>query len=173
MTDSAPRMIDSILHLEDQAAWEKVVDTHELAQLHRRFWGSHDKPLELNADEDEGDNEGDDEDAPEVGDNGPECPFLEFGIPAFPRPTLLVRRECIQMYKRRVDHLKPCDRGPKKFKSPSLVATGQPGIGRLFILLYRSRWNILAEREEDLYHESLDETGNFRNVSSFTSTFVV
>lgn len=49
MTDSAPRRIDSILHLEDQAAWEKVPDTHELAQLHRRFWGSHDKSLELNA----------------------------------------------------------------------------------------------------------------------------
>ena len=88
----------------------------------------------------EGDNEGGDEDAPEVGDNvGPECPFLEFGIPAFPRPTLLVRREYIQMYKRCVDHLKPCDRAPKKFKSPSLVVTGQPGIGRFFILLYRSR----------------------------------
>lgn len=49
MTDSAPRRIDSLLHLEDQAAWEKVPDTHELAQLHRRFWGSHDKSLKLNA----------------------------------------------------------------------------------------------------------------------------
>ena len=50
MTDSAPRMIDSILHLEAQAAWKKVPDTHELAQLHRRFRGSHDKSLKLNAD---------------------------------------------------------------------------------------------------------------------------
>jgi hypothetical protein len=124
MTDSI-RMIDTILHPEEQAPWRKLPNTYQLAQLHRKFWvqGEYDKLL--NIDEDEGAAEDDD-------DVSPKCHVLDIGIPGFEWSKIWIRKEYIRMYKRCKDHFKP---GPhNKFQSPSLVVTGQPGIGKFFIL---------------------------------------
>ncbi|KAN0127599.1 hypothetical protein V8E53_014577 [Lactarius tabidus] len=125
MTDSI-RMIDTILHPEEQAFWRKLPNTYELAQLHRKFWvqGEYDKLL--NVDEDEGDAEDD-----EV---SPKCHVLDIGIPGLEWSKIWIRKEYIRMYQRCKDHFKPGLHN--KFQSPSLVVTGQPGIGKRHWIIY-------------------------------------
>lgn len=144
MTGSIP-MINSILHTEEQAFWKKLPDKYELAQLHRKFWVQGEYDNLLNVEEDAAE---DDEGAAKVtegaigfvegaaennDDVGPECYVLDLGSPEPGRSKLWVRKEFIRMYERCKDHFKT-HRGAAE--SPSLVVTGQPGIGKSYWILY-------------------------------------
>lgn len=147
-------MVDSILLPREKTKWEKLDDEYEVVHLHRKFWvqGKYDKLL--NVDEDEGATEVDEGAAEDNADIGPECHVLDFEIPHFGRSKLWVRKEYIRMYKRCKDHFKP---GPYQYQSPSLVVTGQPGIGKSYWILYvlcrrlASRKPIMWYRGKRLY----------------------
>ena len=129
MTGSIPT-IDSILHLRDKVEWEGLHfydSTYELVHLHRRFWiqGEAGNTL-LNPLEPE--DEGDDDD-----DIGPNCHILDIGIPTLGLTKLWIRNEYIRMYKHCEDHL---ETNRNESKSPAMVVTGQPGIGKCFTLSY-------------------------------------
>jgi hypothetical protein len=152
MADSIP-MIDSILHPREKAKWEKLDGDEEEVQLHRKFWVQceYNKlfKVEEEAAEDaelaakvidaveiakcvaeviEGVVGGAAEDDDDV---GPECHLLDVGISDPGRWKIWVRKEFIRMYKRCKDHLETNRQGSQ---SPSLIVTGQPGIGEFFTL---------------------------------------
>lgn len=141
MADSI-RMIDSILHPEEQASWKKLPDTYALAQLHNKFWiqgESGDILLNPNEPEDKGD--GDD-------DIGPSCDVLNMGMPTLGLTKLWIRNEYVRMYKHYEDHL---ETNRNETKSPSLVVTGQPGIGKSYWIYY-ALCRHLAERKPILWY---------------------
>jgi hypothetical protein len=163
MTDSIP-MIDTILYPEDKAKWEKLSsDKRVEVQLHRKFWiqGEYNELFNVEeeaAEDDKGaamviEDTVEDakrlaeaiegitgvvegitrvvEDATEDDDDvGPEC-HLDVGISGPGRWKIWVRKEYIRMYKRCKDHL---ETNRHKSQSPSLIVTGQPGIGKFFAL---------------------------------------
>lgn len=124
--------MDSIIFPHYQDGWKKLVEPDPLVQLHHKFWVKGNYNKLLNADLDEGATQAvssatgtaEDEDDSDV---GPECYVLETGIPGFQPPNIWVRREYIRVYKHCVDYFKP--ENTNKHTSPSLVVTGQPGIG--------------------------------------------
>ena len=120
-------MIDSILHRRQKAKWEKLDDMEELVQLHRKFWiqGEFANIL-LNPREPEDEGYGGD-------DIGPNCHILDIGIPTLGLTKLWIRNEYIRMYKHCEDHL---ETNRNESKSPALVVTGQPGIGKCFTSSY-------------------------------------
>ena len=131
MTDSIAMnqpMIDSILHRRQKAKWEKLDDMEELVQLHRKFWIQGESAnILLNPREPEDLDEGDGDDI------GPNCHVLDIGIPTLGLTKLWIRNEYIRMYKHCEDHL---ESNRNESKSPAVVVTGQPGIGRCFMLSY-------------------------------------
>ena len=131
MTDSIAMnqpMIDSILHRRQKAKWEKLDDMEELVQLHRKFWIQGESAnILLNPREPEDSDEGDGDDI------GPNCHVLDIGIPTLGLTKLWIRNEYIRMYKHCEDHL---ETNRNESKSPAVVVTGQPGIGRCFMLSY-------------------------------------
>ena len=130
MTDST---IQSILYPYEQASplkrtnqWRYFSNEYELEHLHRRFWiQGESRNILLNPPEPE--DEGDDDDI------GPNCHVLDIGIPTLGLTKLWIRNEYIRMYKHCEDHL---EFNRNESKSPAVVVTGQPGIGRCFMLSY-------------------------------------
>ena len=114
--------IESIVPSREQYKWLEIYDTTDgLVHLHRRFWiqgESADILLNPREPEDEGD--GDD-------DIGPNCHVLDIGIPTLGLTQLWIRNEYIRMYKHCEDHF---ETNRNESKSPAVVVTGQPGIGK-------------------------------------------
>jgi hypothetical protein len=155
MADSIP-MIDSILRPREKAKWEKLDGDEEEVQLHRKFWVQCEYNKLFNVEEEAAE---DDERAAKVIDAveiakrvaeviegitgvvegaaedddavGPECHLLDIGILDPGRWKIWVRKEFIRMYKRCKDHL---ETNRHESQSPSLIVTGQPGIGEFFTL---------------------------------------
>ena len=130
MTDSIAMnqpTIDSILHRRQKAKWEKLDDMEELVQLHRKFWIQGESAnILLNPLEPEDEGDGDD-------DIGPNCHVLNIGIPTLGPTKLWIRNEYVRMYKHCENHL---ETNRNEFKSPAMVVTGQPGIGKCFTSSY-------------------------------------
>ena len=122
--------IESIVFPEDMHKWEKLPESRELAELHRRFWLEGDEywnpclnlPWQEDADEDD-----EDESAEEGDDHAIRSGYVLDLDVNVGRSSVWVRKEYIRMYKRCTDHL---DTKNTKKKPPSVVITGQPGIGR-------------------------------------------
>ncbi len=110
------------------AQWPRLHNTHALARLHRKFWGQsmqgEPENKSLNVDWDE-DAEEDEEDG-----IGPGCYILDLGIPDIGRSKLWIRREYIRLYKYYNEYL---ESRRKEQVPPSVVITGQPGIGERFV----------------------------------------
>ncbi|KAH9176554.1 hypothetical protein EDB89DRAFT_1846054 [Lactarius sanguifluus] len=100
-------------------------------QLHRKFWLQklQDVPenhsVNLDRDDKSDECEGD--------ETGPGCFILKLGIPGIWRSELLVRKEYIQLYEY-------CDKYLESRRNmqtpPSVVITGQPGIGKSYWVTY-------------------------------------
>ncbi|KAH9034854.1 hypothetical protein EDB85DRAFT_963313 [Lactarius pseudohatsudake] len=119
--------------------------SHPLVQLHRKFWLQSllDVPENesTNIDKDEGDDEGD--------ETGPGCYILNLGIPDI-WPELLVRKEYIRLYEFCDKYLgSHCD-DPSP---PSVVITGQPGIGKSYWPIY-ALCRRLAEKKPVIWFHS-------------------
>ncbi|KAN0127602.1 hypothetical protein V8E53_014580 [Lactarius tabidus] len=151
-------MIDSILRPREKAKWEKLDGDEEEVQLHRKFWVQCEYNELFNVEEEAAE---DDERAAKVIDAveiakrvaeaiegiagvvegaaedddavGPECHLLDLGISDPGRWKIWVRKEFIRMYKRCNDHL---ETNRHESQSPSLIVTGQPGIGKSYWLIY-------------------------------------
>ena len=115
--------IGSILYPYEQGLWRKF-NGYELEQLHRKFWiQGESRNILLNPRETE--DEGDDDDI------GPNCHVLDIGLPTLGLTKLWIRNEYVRMYKHCEDHL---ETNRNESKSPAVVVTGQPGIGKRFTL---------------------------------------
>ena len=129
--------IHSIIPSQAMPRWTKLDNTDQLVKLHRRFWleGAHRDDL-LNVHEDEVANQSDeDENVEEDDDRGIRSGYvLDLGL-AFGRSNVWVRKEYIRMYSRCTEHLEanPCKHKRTLQSNPSVVITGQPGIGRCSI----------------------------------------
>ncbi|KAH9036897.1 hypothetical protein EDB84DRAFT_1416475, partial [Lactarius hengduanensis] len=103
---------------------------HPLVQVHRKFWlqSPPDVPwnesmnVDKDDDADEGEGEGD----------GPGF-ILKLDIPGISRSELLVRKEYIRLYEYCDKYL---ESRRNKQKPPSVVITGQPGIGKSYWVTY-------------------------------------
>ncbi|KAH8994024.1 hypothetical protein EDB92DRAFT_1815302 [Lactarius akahatsu] len=104
--------------------------SHPLMHLHRKFWlqSPPDVPGNeyMNVDKDDDANEGEGE-----GD-GPDF-ILKLDIPGICRSELLVRKEYIRLYEYCDKYL---ESRRDKQKPPSVVITGQPGIGKSYWVTY-------------------------------------
>ena len=126
--------IHSIIPSQAMPRWTKLDNTDQLVELHRRFWleGAHRDDL-VNVHEDEvADQSNEDESIEEDDDHGIRSGYvLDLGM-AFRHSNVLVRKEYIRMYSRCTQHLdaKTSKRKRTKQNAPSVVITGQPGIGR-------------------------------------------
>ncbi len=109
---------------QTETQWTKLDDTNALARLHRKFWPRGETQNELmNVDEDEYTEEDEDEDE----EIGPGCYVLDLGVPELGRSMLWIRKEYIRLYKYCNEYLES-RRGAQL--PPSVVITGQPGIGK-------------------------------------------
>ena len=116
-------MIDSIILPEYKAGWTKLTDhVNPLVELHRRFWTQGESRTILLNPRELGDQRGGDDT-----DIGPNCHILNIGILTLGPTKLWIRNDYIRLYKHCEDHLESRRDRPK---SPSVVVTGQPGIGR-------------------------------------------
>ena len=114
--------------------WTKLDNTDQLVELHRRFWfeGVHRDDL-VNVHEDEvADQSDEDESVEEDDDHGIRSGYLLDLGKAFRDSNVWVRKEYIRMYSRCTKHFEtnPCKRKRTLQSNPSIVITGQPGIGR-------------------------------------------
>ena len=147
MTDSIP-MIDSILYPRHKAKWEKLDESDDLlVRLHRKFWldGNYDASMnasELDTDyktvepmegieDGEGPAEVIEGIAEDNDDVGPECCVLDLETPKPGFSKLWVRKEFFRMYDQCKDHFEAHHAADQ---SPSVIVTGQPGIGKIFSL---------------------------------------
>jgi hypothetical protein len=123
------KSIESIISPQDRFKWMKLDDDHELVKLHRKFWleGEYwnrllNLPWHEDADEDDGDESADEGDGHGIRSGYVLDLDMDFG-----RSSVWVRKEYIRMYKRCTDHL---GAAKNTEETPSVVITGQPGIGR-------------------------------------------
>ena len=121
--------------------WPKLELFEPLSKLHARYWGNpiqgdepeHPTPSEgqpIGDDEDQP--MGDDEDQSEV---GPGCFALNLGIQSLRTQRLWVRKDYIRFYDHCVTRYNRGWNRPNPDtarRAPSVVITGQPGIGRCF-----------------------------------------
>jgi hypothetical protein len=100
------------------AQWEKLDDNDALMQLHRKFWlqGIKNKLLCIHDAE-----EGNDDDI------GPGCYLLDLEVPELGRSMLWIRNDYIRLYKCCNEYLESCR---NEELPPSVIITGQPGIGK-------------------------------------------
>ena len=89
-------------------------------------------PAEVIEDPAEDDDQVDDDiDDDQVDDDvGPECHVLRIDVPSIGWSSIWVRKEYLRMYRHCVEHFEPGRHS--QFMSPSLIVTGQPGIGEFF-----------------------------------------
>ncbi len=114
----------------DVDLWYRFGNTDALAMLHAKFWRKsmedEEKEWRKTQPENELMNADVDEDA-----IGPGCYILDFGIPDIGRSKLWIRKEYIRLYDFCEKYL---ESHRTKQVPPSVVITGQPGIGKCFTL---------------------------------------
>ena len=112
--------------------WTRILDS-EFAQLHARFWGadfqeeekkwretqSKDPPMNVDVDNETAEEDEEDE-------TGPGCFILR--LPEMADEEIWIRQEYIRVYDFCKEYLKFCRTNGLR-KPPSVVVTGQPGIG--------------------------------------------
>ncbi|KAF8264763.1 hypothetical protein EI94DRAFT_1591703 [Lactarius quietus] len=140
----------------------KLDDDHPLVHLHQKFWqqGAQGDQL-LNLHEVQG----------AEGDETAGCYVLDIGISCMWPTKIWVRREYMRMYQRCYDHL---ETKRNRQKSPSMVITGHPGIGKHWWLLY-VLCRRLVQKEATLFYDSerlilFVEEGVFRAPPNFGCT---
>ena len=126
-----PLTLASVFILESDAnSWTKLEDDKLLSQLHVKFWcrdmteeeqewrRSFVKPVDYDEDE---------------SDIGPGCYALDFGMEHLERSKLWIRNDYLRIYdycNKHYDRVKSLGSGI----APSVVITGQAGVGELSIL---------------------------------------
>jgi hypothetical protein len=114
--------------------WTRLLDSESFAQLHAKSWGAHmqeeerkwrenqseDVPMNVNVDNETAEEEDEDE-------TGPGCYILKFPAMADMNP-IWIRKEYIRAYDFCEKYLVFCRNNPLH-QPPSVVVTGQPGIG--------------------------------------------
>ncbi|KAI9438090.1 hypothetical protein H4582DRAFT_234085 [Lactarius indigo] len=134
MEQCSPSAYGAIIDKTDPESSQstRLNDSRALVQLHRKFWlkGVQDMPENESMDIDK------DEDADEDEDGGDETGpgyILNLGIPRIQRSVLWVRKEYIWLYGY-------CDKYLESLRHeqtpPSVVVTGQPGIGKSYWVTY-------------------------------------
>ncbi|KAH9034849.1 hypothetical protein EDB85DRAFT_2087937 [Lactarius pseudohatsudake] len=146
----------------------RLFDSHSLVQLHRKFWLQslvpENESTNLDKDEDP------DEDEGEGDETGPGCCILNIGIPDI-WPNLWVRKEYNRLYEYCNKYLgSHCDDATP----PSVVITGQPGIGKSYWLTY-ALCRRLTEGEPVIWFTGMHlylfvEEGVFEVPSDYSST---
>ena len=115
--------------------WLKLEDSEPLSQLYAKYWG---RPIQGDEPELQTPSEGqpmeDHEDKSEV---GPGCFILNLGIKPFSITRLWIRRDYIRLYERCNEHDNDVRESELQLEgapriAPSVVITGQPGIGEYF-----------------------------------------
>ena len=120
---------------EDVPQWIRILDSESFAQLHAKFWGadlqeeetrwrktqSEDGPMNVDVDNETAEEDEEDE-------TGPGCYILSLPWMRDTTKTIWIRQEYIRVYDFCEEYLKFC-RNNKLQASPSVVVTGQPGIG--------------------------------------------
>lgn len=146
MTSPEPSY-DNVFSVEPRTPWIKLADNEPLSQLHTKFWG---RPIQDDEPELQMSSEGqpmdDSEDQSEV---GPGCFTLELGISEIRIQKLWVRKDYIRIYEYCNSHYNEVWSHPnpdshlganwKPPMAPSIVITGQPGIGDCFSYLRSSQ----------------------------------
>lgn len=119
--------IHSIIPPQAMPRWTMLEQTDPLVELHRRFWFNREYWDIFNLG-DEGADRNDEDGSAEQDDGLGIRPGHVLNLMAFGRRrSVLVRREYIRMYKRCADYL---GNNINEAVPPSVVITGQPGIGR-------------------------------------------
>jgi hypothetical protein len=127
---------------DDTPPWLKLSDSHPLSELHTKYW-SHpiqgnepelQPPSESQAISDEGQAMDDDsgEGQREIGTG---CFVLDLGIESLQTQTLWVRMDYLRFYEYcnlYCNSVLDSQLGHRPKTAPSVVITGQPGIGRCF-----------------------------------------
>ena len=140
-------VVDNQLLEEWIGPWLKLADSDEAAQLHRKFWRKSmvseeaewrgtqkpvgDDPGDVSDGEvDPMDVDMDEKGKEEEVDFGPGCYILNIDIDDLPHPKIWIRAEYIRIYDRCSAHYESCLSQPSRDVAPSVVITGQPGIGK-------------------------------------------
>ena len=125
---------DSIMY-EGGPKWTLLLDSGLFAQLHAKFWGAtmqeeetkwretqpKDVPMDVDVDNEIAEEDEEDE-------TGPGCYILSLPWMRDTTKTIWIRQEYLRVYDFCKEYLKFC-RTNKLQESPSVVVTGQPGIG--------------------------------------------
>jgi|SRR6266850_1847148 len=122
---------------EPDTPWIALKEYKALFRLHTEYWGRPIQGNELEPEQLQTPSEGqpmdDDEDQSEV---GPGCFILNFDIKPFPTTKLWIRKDYIRMYDhchQYVNDVRNSElQGEVPPIPPSVVITGQPGIGEYF-----------------------------------------
>src|SRR5258708_6020015 len=137
-------VVDSQL-LEDRfGPWFKLADSDKAAQLHRKFWRRSMVSEEAEwrgTQKSVGDDPGDvsdgevdpmdvDMDEEEEDEIGPECYILNIGIKGLPHSKIWIRTDYIRIYDYCSGHYESCLSQPSRWVAPSIIITGQPGVGK-------------------------------------------
>jgi hypothetical protein len=133
---------DSIV-LDMGIRWTQLPNYHPVKVLYDKFWnqGTQNWPENGSMDVDRDKNA----EANEEDEIGPGTGILDIGIKDLEPSKLWIRKEYIRLYEHCHRYFKNCD---NMHMVPSVVITGQPGIGEHFTLLSYGHLNILAQREE-------------------------
>ncbi|KAH8994357.1 hypothetical protein EDB86DRAFT_2926188 [Lactarius hatsudake] len=129
--------------------WCMLDDTHVLAMLHDKCWAKsmEDEEEEWRKAQPENELMNADEDGDVI---GPGCYILDLGIPGLGRSKLWIRKEYIQLYDFCEKYLDSC-RGEEP---PSVVITGQPGIGKSYWVQYALRRRLAEGKPVMWYRDS-------------------
>ena len=127
---ATPSTLASVFILESDAnSWTKLEDDRLLSQPHAKFWRK-----DMTEEEQEWRRSHPVNDDDEFwSDIGPGCYALDFGIEHLERSKLWIRNDYLRIYdycNKHYDRVKSIGRGV----APSVVITGQPGIGESSIL---------------------------------------
>ncbi len=132
-------IIDNLLYEDRWGPWLKLADHEVLAQLHAKYWRKSmlDEEKEWRRKQESDFDasihgcDGSDRMIDDVdGDIGPGCYVLDIGIDDLPIQKVWIRSDYIRMYDYCSNHYERTKRTRINQMAPSVVITGQPGIGR-------------------------------------------
>jgi len=134
-------VVGNQLREERWGPWFKLTDDEDLPQLHTKFWrksmvseeaewrGSQKSVGDDSGDMSDGEVDPMDVDMDEQDDEiGPGCYVLNMGIETLPHSKIWIRTDYIRIYDYCSEYYELCRSLPHK-AAPSVVITGQPGIG--------------------------------------------
>ncbi|KAH9043153.1 hypothetical protein EDB85DRAFT_1885551 [Lactarius pseudohatsudake] len=166
---------DSIIP-EEGGQWEKL-DNHVVADLHRRFWGvsMRDEETKWRATQPENESmdvdETAEEDEGEGDETGAGCYILTLGTPDLECQKLWIRKDYIRLYDFCQKYMESRREGQQ---APSLVITGQTGIGKSYWIYYAMRRRLAEKKPVIWYRDStlflFVEEGVYQTPEHFRST---